>query len=158
MSTRLSVILAVVTIASPSVSIAATAANSCERVIRTYKQAVDWQERGLLEEVVWNDGYTQWPSQDRRPWSSVQPSGPHPKYRTYIRDFRWLERGPTEEVIATKEITLRVDTDGGYTGDYMVTKVRYTCLRRRGRWRIFGHEVQSREDLRNSSGEGFFLP
>jgi len=148
---RLPPVFAVAAFAWSSAATPAPSANSCEAVVRAFKQAVDDQYQGNLEAVIWPDGHTRWPS-DRlsRPWNSVRMSGPHPKYRTFIREIRVLADTSARRVLSTREITLRLSGAAGqYTGDYTVTKVRYTCLKRGGQWRIFSHEVTNRNDFVN---------
>lgn len=154
MTARIAVALgaAVFTLSGPAN--AAPSRNGCESVIRALARAGDEQHQESFDALVWHDGFTQWPAQDRQPWSSVRLGGPNPKYRTYVREMHALSGSTTTRVIATKEITLRVSSDYEYTGDYMVTKNRYTCLKRNGQWRVFGREVLRREDLRNPAGSG----
>ena len=148
---RLPLVLSVAAFAWSSVATPAPSADTCEAVVRAFNQAVDDQYQGNLDAVIWPDGYTRWPSDSRnRPWSSVKLLGPHPKYRTFIRELRVLADSSTRRVLLTKEITLSLSTGmGQYTGDYSVTKVRYTCLKRGGQWRIFSHDVTSRNDFMN---------
>jgi hypothetical protein len=154
---RVALAIAAAALAFSPAATAARSRNSCESVIHALKRAIDEQHQETFDALIWHDGYTQWPSRGRRPWRSVHLMGPHPKYRTYIRELRALSDSSITRVVMTKEITLRVSSDYEYTGDYMVTKVRYICRKRNSQWRVFGHEVLRREELRNPAGNGISI-
>lgn len=134
-------------------SSAAAHPNSCEAVVRALRDAGDYQHDTVFQSLVWPDGYTRWPTSDGpEPWSNVKAWGPHPKYRTYLREMRILESASTKKVLSTKEITHRASLeDQPYNGEYEVKKVRYVCEKRAGQWRVFSQDVLSRNYLVNEA-------
>jgi hypothetical protein len=133
--------------ASPALA----SANSCPGVVRAWKEAADCQVTELIEPLTWADGYTQEPQRGRGKWSDISMNGPCPKYATAFRNVKAFPISGTTQVVEVKAITRRVDIDGRYTGDYSVSKARYTCEKRRGQWRIYSQVVTQRADFQNKA-------
>jgi hypothetical protein len=132
-----------------AVGASAAPLTSCVQVIEAWRDAVDCQTTEDIPYLTWPDGFSKWPGAERGKWSDISMGGPCGKYSTTLREWR---PGPVygdRQVVRVKSIIRRVD--GRYTGDYTVAKMRYTCQRRAGKWRIFSQEVTHRVDLTNQA-------
>lgn len=132
-----------------AVSASAAPLTSCVQVIEAWREAVDCQNTEDIPYLTWPDGFSKWPGSERGKWSDIRMGGPCGKYSTTLREWR---PGPVHrgrQIVTVKAITRRADSYGRYSGEYTVTKLRYTCQRRAGKWRIFSQEVLHRVDLIN---------
>lgn len=126
-------------------------APNCVSAIRYWNEAVDCQISEAIQPLTWADGFSKRPTISRQKWTDVNLGGPCPKYSTTSREWRVYDIVKDRQIVTVKEIVRRVDMDGRYTGEYTVSKARYTCDRRRDQWRIFSKDVTSATEGTNAA-------
>jgi hypothetical protein len=112
--------------------------NSCVRVIKAWHEAINCQITEQIERLTWPDGFTGTGRLGK--WSDVKLNGPCPKYVSELRDWRISPVSNDRQTVRVRERYWYVDANERATGLPMTARLKYTCERRGGQWRIFSKE------------------